>query len=73
MKLDFKFPDWEPQYRAALLEVDGAKVLDRVAAAEAAICQRMRAMFGRTDGETERKAIGKALSALTVLKETPFS
>ena len=73
MKLDFKFPEWEPQYKAALLEVDRAKLLERVAAAEAAIRQRMRAIFGRTDGDMERQAIGKALSALSVLKETSFS
>ena len=73
MKLDSKFPEWEPQYKAALLEVDRAKLLERVAAAEAAIRQRMRAIFGRTDGDTERQAIGKALSALRVLKEIPLS
>jgi hypothetical protein len=73
MKLDVKFPEWEPQYKAALLEVDQARLLERVAAAEAAIRQRMRAIFGRTDGDTERQAIGKALSALSVLKETLFS
>jgi hypothetical protein len=71
MKLDFKFPEWEPQYKAALLEVDRARLLGRVAAAEAAIRHRMRAIFGRADGDTERQAIGKALSALRVLKETP--
>jgi hypothetical protein len=73
MKLDSKFPEWEPQYRAALLEVDPTKLLDRVAAAEVAIRQRMRAIFGRIDGDTERQAIGKALSALSVLKQTQFS
>jgi hypothetical protein len=73
MRLAFKFPEWEPQYKAAILEVDRAKLLERVAAAEAAIRQRMRAIFGRADGDIERQAIGKALSALTVLKETPFS
>jgi hypothetical protein len=73
MKLTFKFPEWEPQYKAALLEVDRVKLLERVAAAEAAIRQRMRAISGRADGDTERRAIGKALSALTLLKETPFS
>jgi len=71
MKL-VKFPDWEPQYKAAVLEVDQAKLLERVAAAEAAIRQRMRAIIGRTDGVTEREAIGNALSALSVLKETSF-
>jgi len=71
MKL-VKFPDWEPQYKAAVLEVDQAKLLERVAAAEAAIRQRMRAIIGRTDGVTEREAIGNALSALSVLKETCF-
>jgi hypothetical protein len=73
MKLDSKFPEWEPQYRAALLEVDPTKLLERVAAAEVAIRQRMRAIFGRTDGDTERQAIGKALSALSVLKQKRFS
>ncbi len=73
MKLVFKFPEWEPQYRAALLEVDQAKVLERVGTAEVAIVQRMRAIFGRTDGDMERQAIGKALSALSILKETSFS
>jgi hypothetical protein len=73
MKRDFKFPAWEPEYKAALLEVDPAKVPERVAAAEAAMRQRMRAIFGRTDRDTERQAIGKALSALSVLKETSFS
>ena len=73
MKHDFKFPAWEPEYKAALLEADRAMLLERVAAAERAIRQRMRAIFGRTDGHSERQAIGKALSALRVLKETPFS
>jgi hypothetical protein len=73
MKLNFKFPEWEPQYKAALLEVDRAKLLERVAAAEAAIRQRMRAIFGRTDGDMEWQAIGRALSALSVLKEAPLS
>jgi hypothetical protein len=73
MKRTFKFPEWEPQYKAALLEVDRANLLERVAAAEAAIRQRMRAIFGGTDGDPERQAIGKALSALSVLKQTPFS
>lgn len=34
MKLNFKFPEWEPQYKAAILEVDRAKLLERVAAAD---------------------------------------
>jgi hypothetical protein len=73
MKFVFKFPEWEPQYRAAILEVDQAKLLERVGTAEVAILQRMRAIFGRTDGDMERQAIGKALSALSLLKETSFS
>jgi hypothetical protein len=72
MKLAFKFPEWEPQYNAALLEIDRAKLLERVAATETAIRQRMRAILGRADGDTERQAMGRALSALSVLKETSF-
>ena len=68
MKITFEFPEWEPQYKAALLELDQAKLLERVAAAEAAIRQRMRVIFGRMEGDTERQAIGKALLALGVLK-----
>jgi hypothetical protein len=37
MKRDLKFPAWEPEYKAALLEVDRAKLPERVTAAEAAI------------------------------------
>jgi hypothetical protein len=72
MKLTFQFPDWEPQYKATFLEVDKAKLLERIAAAEAAIHRRIQAMLGRNDGVKERQAIGKALSALSVLKETNF-
>lgn len=72
MNLTFQFPDWEPQYKATFLEIDKAKLLERIAAAEAAIHRRMRAMLGRSDGAKERQAIGKALSALSVLKETTF-
>jgi hypothetical protein len=72
MKLHFQFPAWEPQYKATFLEVDRAKLFERIAAAEAAIRQRMQAMCGSTDGANERQAIGKALLALSVLKETTF-
>ena len=72
MKFNYQFPDWEPQYKATFLEVDRAKLLERIAAAEAAIRQRMQAIFGRTNGVKERQAIGKALSALSILKETTF-
>lgn len=72
MKLTFQFPDWEPQYKATFLEVDKARLVERIAAAEAAIHRRMQAMLGRSDGVKERQAIGKALSALSVLKETTF-
>ncbi len=72
MKRTFQFPDWEPQYKATFLEVDKAKLLDRIAAAEAAIHRRMGAMLGCGNGVKERQAIGKALSALSVLKETAF-
>ena len=71
MKRGFEFPEWEPQYRAALLEVDQARLLERVAAAEIAIRQRLRAISGLRDVDTERQAIGKALLALGVLKKTP--
>ena len=60
MKLTFQFPDCKPRYIATILEVDKAKLLERTAAAEAAICRRMQAMLGRSDGVKERQAIGKA-------------
>jgi len=62
MKLTFQFLDWEPRYKATFLEVDKAKPLERIAAAEAAVRRRMPAMLGRSDGVKERQAIGKALN-----------
>jgi len=72
MKRNFQFPDWEPQYKAAFLEVERVKFIARIVAAEAAIRQRMLELFGRTDGVKERQAIRKALSVLSVLKERTF-
>jgi hypothetical protein len=68
MKRDFKFPCVGARIQSRPVGGDRAKLPERVTAAEAAIRQRMRAIFGRTDGDTERQAIGKALSPLSQLR-----
>jgi hypothetical protein len=61
-------PEWQTKYEAALLELDREKLSERVAAAEAAIYERLQKISGKSDHQTERQAIEDALSALRVLK-----
>jgi hypothetical protein len=51
------YPDWQHEFLAALLELDGNKLLERVQAAETAIFNRL-----------QRQAIDDALASLRVLK-----
>ena len=62
------YPQWQEAYRLALLELDGEKLKQRVAAAEALIFARRRAIEGDADHRDERYAIQDALSGLKVLK-----
>ena len=62
------YPEWQPAYRAALLELDPKQLPDRVIAAETAIFSRLQAISGNMDHHAERRAIEDALAGLRVLK-----
>jgi hypothetical protein len=63
-----RFPEWQTQYEAALLETDSDKLPKFVAAAEQAILGRLQALAGNTDHGEERMAMTDALHALRFLK-----
>ena len=66
------YPEWQNQYRAALLELDRQKLSERVTAAEAAIYQRLQAISQNSDHQAERQAIEDAMAVLRLLvKERP--
>jgi len=62
------YPEWQPVYLAALVELDRKALAERVAAAETAIFNRLQAISHNSDGHAERRAIEDALAALRVLK-----
>jgi hypothetical protein len=64
------YPDWQPQYEAALLQSDDGKLPKCVAAAQTAILSRLQALVGKADHQEERLAMTDALHALRYLKGT---
>jgi hypothetical protein len=63
-----KYPDWQPKYIAAVLEVNESTLLDRVADAEVAIAARLHSQNGKPDSE-ELQAIEGAIRGLRVLRK----
>lgn len=63
-----RYPYWEPQYQAAMLELDPSKLPQRILAAHIAISERLRILaqdhFGTPE---ERAAIADALNGLAML------
>ncbi|PYX60684.1 MAG: hypothetical protein DMG76_01755 [Acidobacteria bacterium] len=62
------YAEWREPYQQALLELDQKKLIERIAAAETAISNRLRAIAGDSNHHAERQAIEDALSSLRVLK-----
>jgi hypothetical protein len=61
--------DWEKLYRAAVLESDRSKLLQRVEDAEAAIFERSRSLSkSPAHGGKEQEAITRALYILSLLR-----
>lgn len=58
---------WQSKYLAAILEVDNATLLQRVAEAEMAIGERLKAIAGQPDHD-EMAAIQDAMRGLKVLR-----
>lgn len=65
-----RYPAWQNEYQAALLELDPKKLLERIHEAEMAIFNRLQelAQTDNPDSEAERQAIRNALGALRTLK-----
>ena len=66
---EVRYPEWQNEYRAALLEFDKIKLFERVAAAETAIYKRLQQIAQSSGHQAERQAIEDALATLRVLKK----
>ncbi len=65
-----KCQDWEKLYRAALLESDRSKLLQRIEDAEGAILERSRSLSKSPgNNEKEQGVIIRALHILSLLRE----
>ena len=65
-----KCQDWEKLYRAALLELDRSKLLQRIEDAEAAILERSRGLKKSPgNNEKEQGVITRALHILSLLRQ----
>lgn len=61
------YPDWQPQYEAALLEPDAMTLPQRIKAAEELILERLRIISALPTEWQEREALENALGALRVM------
>jgi len=62
------FPDWQPEYQAALFETDPQKRRENLYVAEIAIANRLQALTTSTGGHIERAAIADAIRNLRRLQ-----
>jgi len=62
------YPDWQPEYTKALLELDPSKLPDLLRAAEAAISKRLEFLAGEPNDQ-EGQALKDALHTVEVLKD----
>jgi hypothetical protein len=60
---DIKYPAWQPECRAVMLEIDPIKVKEKFAAAEVAMAKRLR-QITESDGYAEREALEEEREAL---------
>jgi hypothetical protein len=65
---DFKFPQWQGLYYAAVVETDRFTLLKRVQAAESAILKRLQALPEISENLDERRAIFDAMGTLRFLR-----
>jgi hypothetical protein len=63
-----RFPEWEAQYKTALVETNHDKLPKFIAAAETAIFSRLQGLAGNADHGEERLAMSDALRTLRFLK-----
>ena len=62
---DIKYPAWQPECQAVMLEIDPVKVKEKFAVAEAAMARRLRQIAeSESGGQTERLALQAERKAL---------
>ena len=64
----FQFPDWQPEFEAAMQEADQAKRPERLEALKRAIFLRLKSKTSRPPGTVERIALNDAIQLLRVLR-----
>jgi hypothetical protein len=62
------YPEWQPEYHAAIVEPNHENLSARVMAAETAIFNRLQSISQSSHYQAERQAIEDALASLRVLK-----
>jgi fatty acid/phospholipid biosynthesis enzyme len=65
---NIKYPHWQREFEAALLEGDPKKLRQRVDAAEAAIFLRSQALVESAQGQAEQQAISDAIRTLRAIQ-----
>jgi hypothetical protein len=65
---EIAFPDWQPEYQAALFETDQHKRRESLYVAEIAIVNRLQALRSSSNGHIERAAIADAIRNLRRLQ-----
>ena len=64
----FQFPDWQPEFEAAMQKTDQAKRPERLQALKKAIFLRLKSKTSRPPGTVERIALNDAIHLLRVLR-----
>jgi hypothetical protein len=65
---NLRFPDWQRQLQAALLETDPTKLQQRIFSLEEALVRLTEFLADTPDAEEEKLAIGEGLRTLRVLQ-----
>jgi len=65
---NLKFPAWQREFEAALLEADPQKLQKRLEAAEVAMVLRSQALVHSSDGHAEQQAIHDAIANLWLIQ-----
>lgn len=65
---NIKYPHWQREFEAALLEGDPQTLRQRVDAAEAAMFQRAQALAESPQGHAEQAAISDAIRTLRAIQ-----
>jgi hypothetical protein len=64
-----RYPDWQPKYQDAMMELDPGKLRQRILDAHTAISERLRTLALDLGGTAEeRNAIADALNGLAMLE-----